>query len=1839
MSDRLNAVIVRGPGSSRTFLSPGPPSSHPSVPERIIHYVSSPGDSGKLSLQNSVFHLIEKDGTRWQFNNELLLAYVQDSNGNRVTCGYTGRRLTSLTDSSGRQLLLQYHGAGLLSQVIDPLGPGAADDRITTYEYDGAGEHLIRVTAPGARVTTYAYHTAGLPQRLHALSGATRPDLTQDSFAYDEQGRLIETSRNCCDGAQKVTYAYDSVGTVSVTDATGRLTVLFYGQGGQLAQVIDGEDRRVAFAYDNAGQLAQLTGPGGERYGYSHDNLGNLVEIEDPLHQVSNFAYETKFNRLAQVRDARANGLKYDYETRGNLSAITYADNTLELFDYDTRGNVVTSTNRRGGAIDYTYNSAGQLTSKDYAATPGLDFEYTYDVVGNLTSAHDSHGTTKLAYEPNTDRLTRIEYPGGKWFELQYDAAGRRTRRTDQDGQITTYEYDALGRLDMMKDGDGNIIVDYEFDEAGRLRRKTLGNGVFTTYAYNQAGQILELVNRKPDNSVLSSFSYTYDSSGGRNSMTTLAGTETYTYDLLGQLTSVTYPDGRVVIYTYDPAGNRTQVTDNGVITPYAANALNQYTTAGAAAFEYDLDGNLIRKTEGGMTTEYEYDSENRLIRVVTPTDTWTNEYDAFGNRVVATHNGQTTRYVIDPTGLGNVAAEYDGGGSLIARYEHGFGLLARTDAAGDPAFYTFSAIGHTSELTGPSGAVANAYAYDPFGLSLAKTETIPNPFEFVGEFGVMNEGNGLELMRARFYDSMSGRFLSTDPSGLDVSLNFYSYVKNSPTRAIDPSGLRRSIGDWLGNVHDRTDAINEIDDAIDRGDTDGINDSIDRLNDANRRIHDGAFDGIMDLWDKFGNWTSPPDKLDDAYDLLKDLFDTAREARLFETTDDPAPDQTYEHDQRDSNVVRSRDPNDKLGPSGYGSAGYLPAGGVMAYQIRFENQPIATAPAQRVTATDTLDPNLDLSTFELTQIAFANQFIDIPPGLNHYSTQLPVRVQNGELFPGPNISFLTHEPCPSCLVVDVDAMFDIPTRTLSLTLTALDPLTGWFPEDPLVGLLYPNNETRRGEGSISFLVRSEPNLPSGTRIENKASIVFDFNDPINTPLVFNTLDAAPPTSQVQSLPAQAGRLVLIQWSGADDPGGSGIAAFDIYVSDNDGPFTLWLDRTQDTSGEFTGTSGHNYAFFSVARDNAGNEEPPPIAPDAQTVIVGEDTTPPTIICPPAPTVAVGGDCQAEVPNILDDVTTSDDVTPHDALTLTQSPDAGTIIRLGITTVTVTVTDEAGNSATCSVGLTVVDTTPPTLNCPTPQVISADDRCTAIVPNLISQVTALDNCTAADSLSVRQDPPAGAVVPLGATIVTFSATDAAGNVGSCTATLTVADGTPPEITSCPADLTVPAGADCQAAVPDVLTDITASDNCTPAGSLTLTQSPAAGTLVGLGITTTTVTATDAAGNSGTCTTTLTVVDETPPTITLVGADPIVIECAAPFADPGATADDICGGIVAVSSSGAVDPSTPGSYTITYSVTDPSGNTAAATRTVNVVDTIPPVIIVNGASPLAVPCQTPFTDPGATASDACAGNVPVTVSGGVDVNTPGDYTRTYSVTDPSGNMTTTMRTVTVLGPCPACVLICPADLTVSSEAGECSAIVNYPPPVAIDECVVPVTIVCNPPSGSVFPVGSTTVNCTATDGEGRVATCTFTVTVEDRESWVLTCPPAITVQCLSDVSPPDFAGGSVTDNCDPNPVVAHLSDVTTGSNPTLITRTYQVTDANGNPATCTQIITVLGLAGDFNGDCCVDLNDLDVLLSRVRTRSTDLNYDLNDDAKVDVSDARSLVLLFTNPGGASCDQQE
>lgn len=241
--------------------------------------------------------------------------------------------------------------------------------------------------------------------------------------------------------------------------------------------------------------------------------------------------------------------------------------------------------------------------------------------------------------------------------------------------------------------------------------------------------------------------------------------------------------------YSYDAAGNRIKTIENGVITNYTTNNLNQYKKVGTATHTYDLDGNLIKVVDGANVTTYTYNDENRLIKAVTATGTFEYEYDAFGNRTAVIENGQRKQYLIDPFGLGDVVGEYNATGGLIANYVHGLGLVGQFNGA-NGSYYDSDLLGSTMGMTGTNGSYVNRYVYRPFGGDLLKTEGVGNSFEYVGQWGVMDDLSGLDYMRARFYSPSAGRFMNPDPIRQAGGFNIYAYVLNNPTNFIDSSGL-----------------------------------------------------------------------------------------------------------------------------------------------------------------------------------------------------------------------------------------------------------------------------------------------------------------------------------------------------------------------------------------------------------------------------------------------------------------------------------------------------------------------------------------------------------------------------------------------------------------------------------------------------------------------------------------------------------------------------------------------------------------------------------------------------------------------------------------------------------------------------------------------------------------------------------------------------------------------------------------------------------------------------------------------------------------------------------------
>ena len=161
--------------------------------------------------------------------------------------------------------------------------------------------------------------------------------------------------------------------------------------------------------------------------------------------------------------------------------------------------------------------------------------------------------------------------------------------------------------------------------------------------------------------------------------------------------------------------------------------------------------------------------------------------YDVFGNRRQAIRNGVPIRCVLDINGsMSQVLFETNGSNTPTAYYVYGAGLLYRIKADGTYHYYHFNNVGTTVAMTDESEEITHKYSYSPFGELLGVQETDFNPFRFVGQFGVMDEGNGIFFMQARYYDAEVGRFVSEDPIW---DMNLYAYTNNNSTSFIDPKG------------------------------------------------------------------------------------------------------------------------------------------------------------------------------------------------------------------------------------------------------------------------------------------------------------------------------------------------------------------------------------------------------------------------------------------------------------------------------------------------------------------------------------------------------------------------------------------------------------------------------------------------------------------------------------------------------------------------------------------------------------------------------------------------------------------------------------------------------------------------------------------------------------------------------------------------------------------------------------------------------------------------------------------------------------------------------------------
>lgn len=537
--------------------------------------------------------------------------------------------------------------------------------------------------------------------------------------------------------------------------------------------------------------------------------------------------------------------------------------------------------------------------------------------------------------------------------------------------------------------------------------------------------------------------------------------------------------------------------------------------------------------------------------------------------------------------------------------------------------------------------------------------------------------------------------------------------------------------------------------------------------------------------------------------------------------------------------------------------------------------------------------------------------------------------------------------------------------------------------------------------------------------------------------------------------------------------------------------------------------------------------------------------------------------------------------------TVVCAPASGSTFPLGVTTVTCTATDVTSGSneqVQTSFTVTVVDTTPPTVSVPGDVQAEASSAAgTTVTYGAASAVDLVDG-----PIVPTCAPSSGGLFPLGTTQVHCTATDAHGNSKSATFKVIVDDTTPPTLSGLSSNIAVQATGSAGAVVSYPLP--TATDAVDPAP--TVSCSPASGSTFPVGTTTVGCTARDHSSPPNTSaaeTFSVTVGDRTPPVLGNVPSDMNMAATGpggAIVAYPLPTATDDVDQAPPVSCSPPSSSTFPlGTTTVTCTATDSSGNHATDSFIVMVADRTPPVLAgVANRSAEATTSAGAVVTFAVTASDDVDPSPTVSCSPASGSTFPLGTTKVSCTAsdhaNPANPSAAQSFDVTVVDTTPPNLTNVPAPPVYEANSSAGTG-VAYKPPTVVDLVSGPIpAVTCSPVSGNTFPIGSTTVSCTARDGAGNIGTATFQVVVADRTPPVISAPPSLTLYATTPdgiaASDPSVieASAQITgdDLIDPKPVISSDMPSFLPLGHTLVH--FYATDKYGNRAGVNMDVLVL-----------------------------------------------------------------
>ena len=752
-------------------------------------------------------HLIDKfllpDGSELKFGYDKIgkLTQILDPAGNRseITYNELGQQ-ERMVDGNGNTIRYHYDVKGKIDEIINPAGDKRTfqyndngkiteikdfDDSIhklkydvcnrccnymdpegnvVSYEYDKIGK-LIKKTLPNGGSYQYTY------SHLGHLQTASDPLGNTMKLFHDPNGNCIKAIEP--NGA-KISYAYDALNRmISKTEVDGLIINYEYNVDNKVTKIMDNYENMETMEYDPMGRLTKVTDVYGNCNLYSYDCLGQIINETDGAGRKTDYSYYPgKLLKKVQYFDGRSQEFWYDgnsniikmknqddlfvnytYDCLNRCTAVTESMGNKKSYGYDKGEKVISLTNANGHVTQYEYSPNGYITKVMDAL--GNKTCYEYDCMGDLVSAiktGENRSETSIYQRNLIGKIETITNALGNTEYYEYDMSGNVTKKTDRDGGETCFCYSLTGMLENIKYADGKQVA-LKYDGLRRLNEieDWLGSmkidwGVYkhlksvtdykgrkVSYEFSPMGNLTEMTYPNGRN-----VKYSYDECLRLSHLADGIHNISYRYNNKGMLQEKIFSNALKVSCSYDQSGQLTELKNE-----YNGKILDQYR------YSYDPVGNKtgINKIRTGLSSEsgnfkYEYNPLNQLTKVLRNGDELREySYDMFGNRVLKKEGKNVTNFIYNETN--QLIRET---GQEIKDYQYDLrGNLRTISVDGEVSKrYEFDARNHMEAVYGENGILSN-YQYNGLGHRIGKSvynENTPTELEYVLDF--TRRGNNL---------------------------------------------------------------------------------------------------------------------------------------------------------------------------------------------------------------------------------------------------------------------------------------------------------------------------------------------------------------------------------------------------------------------------------------------------------------------------------------------------------------------------------------------------------------------------------------------------------------------------------------------------------------------------------------------------------------------------------------------------------------------------------------------------------------------------------------------------------------------------------------------------------------------------------------------------------------------------------------------------------------------------------------------------------------------------------------------------------------------------------------